>query len=204
MTPTSLETDFTKQKPIREINFLMDFGATLNILNKDTWNELNYNNPHLQLTKSIRTLTAANNTKIETLGTINLNVTPERISNSRSNSHQIFNIFFYITQCNHNILGTPFFKEYIETINVNTNKLTINTSTDIDNEIHFFQITTKEYPYYSRIYPVCNKETQYFEPHEHKCLTFPIPIFKKMEKSIGKILHGSLHYFEPINKYHKL
>ena len=23
-----------------------------------------------------------------------------------------------------------------------------------------------------------------------------------MEKSNGKILHGSLHYFEPINKYH--
>ena len=133
------------------------------------------------------------------MGTINLNVTPERISNSRSTPQPIFNIFFYATQCNHNILGTPFFKEYIETINVNTNKLTINTPTDIDNEIHFFRNTTKEYPYYSRIYPVYNKETQYFEPREHKCLTFPIPIFKKMEKSNGKILHGSLHYFEPIN-----
>ena len=87
---------------------------------------------------------------------------------------------------------------------MNTNKLTINTPTDIDNEIQFFQNTTKEYPYYSRIYPVYNKETQYFEPHEHKCLTFPIPIFKRIEKSNGKILYGSLHYFEPINKYHNL
>ena len=68
----------------------------------------------------------------------------------------------------------------------------------------FFQNTTKEYPYYSRIYPVYNKETQYFKPHEHKCLTFPIPIFKRMEKSNGKNLYGSLHYFEPINKYHDL
>ena len=66
---TSLETDFTKQKPILEIDFLLDSGATLNLLNEDTWNELKYNNPHLQLTKSVRTLTAANNTKIETLGT---------------------------------------------------------------------------------------------------------------------------------------
>ena len=157
---TSLETDFTKQKPKREIDFLLDSGATLNLLNEDTWNELKYNNPHLQLTKSIRTLTAANNTKIESLGTINLYVTPERISNSRSNPHPIFNIFFYVTQCNHNILGTPCFKEYFETINVNTNKLTINTPTDIDYEIPFFQNTTKEYPYYSRIYPVYKKETQ--------------------------------------------
>ena len=148
---THLETNFTKQKQILEIDFLLDSGATLNLLSKDTWNELMYNNPHLQLTKSIKTLTAANNTNIETLGTINLNVTPERVSNSRSNPHPIFNIFFYVAQCNHNILGTPFFKEYIETINVNTNKLTINTPTDIDNEIHFFQNTNKEYPYYFRI-----------------------------------------------------
>ena len=197
---TKLENDFTKQKPILEIDFLLDSGATLNLLNEDTSNELKYNNPHIQLTKSIRTLTAANNTRIETLGTMNLNVTPERISNNRSNPQPISNIFFYVTQCNHNTLGTPFFKEYIETINVNTNKLTINSPTDIDNEIRFFQNTTKEYPYYS----VYNKETQYLEPHEHNCLTFPIPIFKRMEKSNGKILYGSLHYFEPINKYHNL
>ena len=131
-------------------------------------------------------------------------MTPERISNSRSNPHPIFNIFFYVTQCNNNILGTPFFKEYIESINVNTNKLTINTPTDIDNETHFFQNTIKEYPYYSRIYPVYNIETQYFEPQEHKCLTFLIPIFKRMKKSNGKILYGSLQYFEPIDKYHNL
>ena len=110
---TFLETDFTKQKPILEIDFLLDSRATLNLLNEDTWNELKYNNPQLQLTKSIRTLTTANNTKIETLGTINLNVTPERISNSRSTPQPFFNIFFYVTQCNHNILGTPFLKEYI-------------------------------------------------------------------------------------------
>ena len=199
---THLETNFNKQKPILEIDFLLGSGATLNLLNVDNWNELKYNNPHLQLSISVRTLTAANYTKIETLGTINLIVTPERISNRRRPA--IFNIFFYVTQCNHNILGTPFFKEYIETINVNTNKLTINTPTGIDNEINFFQNTTKEYPYYFRIYPVYNNETQYFEPHEQKCLTFPIPIFKTKEKSNGKILHGSLHYFEPINKYHNL
>ena len=88
---------------------------------------------------------------------------------------------------------------------MNINKLTINTQTDIEKDVHFFQNTTKEeYPYYSRKYPVYNKETQYFEPHEHKCLNFAIPIFKRMEKTNGKILCGSLHYFEPINKYHNL
>ena len=44
---TSFETDFTKQKQILEIDFLLDSGATLNLLNVDTWNELKYNNPNL-------------------------------------------------------------------------------------------------------------------------------------------------------------
>ena len=36
---TKLEQNFTKQKPILEIDFLLDSGATLNLLNEDTWNE---------------------------------------------------------------------------------------------------------------------------------------------------------------------
>ena len=43
------EQDFTKQKPILEIDFLLDSGATLNLLNADTWNEIKYNNPDIHL-----------------------------------------------------------------------------------------------------------------------------------------------------------
>ena len=38
------EQDFAKQKPMLEIDFLLDSGATLNLLNEDTWNEIKYNN----------------------------------------------------------------------------------------------------------------------------------------------------------------
>ena len=41
----------------------------------------------------------------------------------------------------------------------------------------------------------------YFEENRHKCITFPIPIFKEMEISSGKIINKSFYYFEPINKY---
>ena len=115
-----LEHDYTKQKPILEIDFLLDSGATLNLLNEDTWNEIKFKNPEIQLEKANKTLTAANNSTIETFGTVTLNLTAERTSNSRNKLQQNINIYFYITQCNHNILGTPFFKEYIETINMNT------------------------------------------------------------------------------------
>ena len=198
------EQDFTKQKPILEIDFLLDSGATLNLINEDTWNEIQYNNPEIHLERANKTLTAANNTTIETLGTITLNLTTDRVSNNRNKLQHNFNIHFYITKCNHNILGTPFFKEYIETINVNTNKLTINTSTILDNDITFFMNSTKGYPYYSRLYPIFNKETIYLDREQNKCITFPIPIFKQMENSNGKKLYSSNHYFEPINKYQNI
>ena len=83
-----LEQDFTKQKTILEIDFLLDSGATLNLLNEDTWNEIKYNNPEIQLEKANKTLTAANNTTIHTFGRVTLILTPERTSNSRNKLQQ--------------------------------------------------------------------------------------------------------------------
>ena len=199
-----IEQDFTKQRPILEIDFLLDSGATLKLLNEDTWNEIKYNNPNICLEQSNKTLTAANNTTKETFGTVTLNVTLDKMSNSRHKPQHNFGIHFYVTQCNHKILGTPFFKEYIETINVNTNKLTINTNTIIDNDIILFMNSTKGYLYYSRLYPTFNKEPIYLECDQYKCITFPIPIFKQMEKSNRKTIYKSMYYFEPINKYQNL
>ena len=166
--------------------------------------KIKYNNPEIHLVQANKTLTAANRTTIETFGTVTLNLTPDRISNNRNKPQHNFNIHFYVTQCNHNILGTPFFKENIETINVNTNKLTLNTNTIIDDDIVFFMNSTKGYPYYSRLYPIFNKETIYSDQNQHKCMTFPIPIFKQMERSSGKTIHKSKFYFEPINKYQNI
>ena len=199
-----IEQDFTKQRPILEIDFLLYSGATLNLLKEDTWNEIKYNNPDIRLEQAKKTLTAANNTTIETFGTVTLNLTPDKTSKSRNKPQNNFSIHFYVTQCNNNILGTPFFKEYIETINVNKNKLTINTNTIIDNDIIIFMNSTKGYPYYSRLYLIFNKDPLYIECDQYKCITSPIPIFKQMEKSNGKTINKSMHYFEPINKYQNL
>ena len=68
---------------------------------------------------------AANNTKIKILRIILLDLTPVQISNNRHGPQQIYKIHFYISQCTHGILATPFFKIYIETKKVNRNKLTI-------------------------------------------------------------------------------
>ena len=169
-------------------------------MNEVTWNEIKYNNPDIRLEQANKTLTAANNTTIETFVTVTLNLTPDKTSKRRNKPQHNFSIHFYVTQCNHNILGTPFFKEYIETIYVNTNKLTINTNTIMDNDINFFMNSTKGYPYYSRLYPIFNEEPLYLERDQHQCITFPLPIFKEMEKSNGKTIYRSMYYFEPIIK----
>ena len=64
--------------------------------------------------------------------------------------------------------------------------------------------STKGYPYYSRLYPIFNREPVYIEENRHKCITFPVPIFKEMETSSGKTINKSFYFFEPINKYHNL
>ena len=87
---------------------------------------------------------------------------------------------------------------------MNTNKLTINTNTIIDSDITFFMDSTKGYPYYSRFYPIFNREPIYFEENQHRCITFPIPFFKEMETSSGKTIKKSFYFSEPINKYQNL
>ena len=74
----------------------------------------------------------------------------------------------------------------------------------MDNDLTFFMNSTKGYPYSSRLYPIFNKEPLYLERDQHKCITFPIPTFKQMEKSNGKPIYKSMYYFEPINKCQNL
>ena len=90
-----LEQDFTQQKPLLEIDFLLDSGATLNLLNEDTWNEIKYDNPEIRLEKVNKTLTAANNTALELIGTVLLKLAPERISKGRNKLQQTFSLYFY-------------------------------------------------------------------------------------------------------------
>ena len=170
-------------------------------MDEDTLNETKYKNPDLNIQQAKKTITAANNTTVETIRTVKLEITPERVTNGRHETQQMFTIYFYVTECNHNILGIPFFEESMETINLNTIKLTINSNTIVDNDITFSVSGTKGYPYYSHIYPIYNKELIYFKNNQHKCITFPIRIFPRMEKLNKNVIHGSLHYFEPMHEY---
>ena len=98
-----------------EISFLLDSGASISLLNHPTFItiakllNIKQNPPH----NSSKTLTVANQTEVPILdySTITLNTTIE------DNSRQ-FTIPFAVADIKYNILGTPFFEENIQNINI--------------------------------------------------------------------------------------
>ena len=79
-------------QPHLEIDFLLDTGATLNILNTDTWNEIKKNHK-LQLNASTIVLSAANSSKIQSNGTKTLTIYPE-VTESRNLKSTSFTLTF--------------------------------------------------------------------------------------------------------------
>ena len=89
---TKLEQEFTKQKPMLEIDFLLDSGATLNQLNGCSWNKIKYNNQDIYLEKANKIFTSAKNTTMKTVGTVKLSLTLQKkqIVEINKSKHSIF------------------------------------------------------------------------------------------------------------------
>ena len=75
---TQQTPDHTKtvSPPRLEINFLLDSGAVLNVLNNDAWNEIREHHK-LQLKTSTFVLSAAMNSKLQSNGTEKLTLYPD-------------------------------------------------------------------------------------------------------------------------------
>ena len=57
-----------------EIDFLLDSGASLNLLNKSTWDEIQFLNPRLKLKTENQQIGAANGSQLSCYGSIVLNL----------------------------------------------------------------------------------------------------------------------------------
>ena len=111
-TPQSPDPKRTISPPHLEIDFLLDSGATLNILNNDTWNEIKEYH-QLQLKASTFVLSAANNSKLQSNGTVKLKLYPD-VTESRVLRNTSFTITFHVTTTKFNVLGTPFLEKYVD------------------------------------------------------------------------------------------
>ena len=105
-TQQTLDHKKTISPPHLEIDFLLDSGATLNILNTDTWNEIKGHH-NLQLKASIFVLSAANNSKLQSKGTVKLTLYLD-VTESRTVKKTSFTLTFHVSNTKFKILGTPF------------------------------------------------------------------------------------------------
>ena len=84
-----------------------------------------------------------------------------------------FKQFFHITDIKHNIIGFPFITKYIPTINMLDSKINIKAKyTKMQNNaLTFFQRMNKQPPFFSKFYPIYNKETKNISNHSHVIFT---------------------------------
>ena len=128
-TQRTLDHKKTISPPHLEIDFLLDSVATLNILNTDTWNEIKEYHK-LQLRASTFVLSAANNSTLQSKGTIKPTLYPD-VTESRTLKNTSFTLTFHVPNTKINILGTPFLEKYVDSIKYPSHILEIKHNNDI-------------------------------------------------------------------------
>ena len=117
-TPSSI---VQRDNPSRlEIAFLLDSGASISVLNYPTYITLtklldirsNYTSD-VGPTRNSKTLTVANQTEVPILHYANILLNTTIDENSR-----YFSVPFAVADIKYNILGTPFFEDNIQNINI--------------------------------------------------------------------------------------
>ena len=186
-----------------EIDFLLDSGASLNLLNKATWDEIQFLNPTLKLKEKNTQIGAANGSQLSCYGSIIIKLNSDFMNQGRRFRNEEYKIKFTVSNTSHNILGTPFIENHVRNIDSQLKQLTMTTNDKYQqpNIINFYGETTKKAPYYSRLYHVFNDKNFYFKPEESRRLTFPLSTFEPLETNSQKqYLHTSDFSFQPLNK----
>ena len=116
-------------------------------LNSDTWNEIK-EYLKLQLKASTFVISAANNSKLESIGTKKLTLYPD-VTESRNLKNTSFTLTFHVSNTKFNILGTTFLEKYVDSIKFSSHTLEIKDNNDIKS-LKFYDPSIKPPPYYSR------------------------------------------------------
>ena len=132
-----------------ELLFLLDSGASICVLNLPTFTILaehflkcSTHSPHQN---EYKTLTVANKSDVPILHNIILTLHTSLNGNTRT-----LVIPFAVANIKYNILGTPFFEKYVNTLNIENMFLTFNTPHESRiNTLPFTAHKEKDYPYFS-------------------------------------------------------
>ena len=174
-TPSSI---VQRDNPSRlEIAFLLDIGASISVLNYPTYLTLtklldirSNHTSDVGPTRNSKTLTVANQTEVPILHYANtiLNTTIDEYS-------RYFSVPFAVADIKKNILGTPFFEDKIQNINIQDFTLEFKyQSKTHPNYAKFTTLLSKDYPYFSYIYRINSKTQIRLKPKSSKIAHFPM------------------------------
>ena len=174
-TPSSITQ---RDNPSRlEIAFLLDSGASISVLNYPTYITLTKlldirpnHTSDVGPTRNSKTLTVANQTEVPILHYANIILNTTIDENSR-----YFSVPFAVADIKYNILGTPFFEDNIQNINIQDFTLEFKYQSKIHpNYAKITSLLSKDYPYFSYIYRIISKTQIRLKPKSSKIAYFPI------------------------------
>ena len=132
----------------------------------------NDNDQHsrVEINHTSKLMTVANQTEVPILHYITATLNTPIKQTSRQ-----FIIPFAVADIEYNILGTPFFQEYIQNINIQDFTLQFKyQSNDQSNTTKITSLLSKDYPYFSYIYRINSKTQIRLNPNSSKIAHFPI------------------------------
>ena len=198
-TPSSITQ---RDNPSRlEFAFLLDSGASISVLNYPTYITLTKlldirpnHTSDVGPTRNSKTLTVANQTEVPILHYANiiLNTTIDEKS-------RYFSVPFAVADIKYNILGTPFFEDNIQNINIQDFTLEFKyQSKTHPNYAKFTTLLSKDYPYFFYNYRINSKTQIRLKPKSSKIAHFPIKNYHNLHFTTTLQNHSSLQYHIPI------
>ena len=186
-----------------EIAFLLDSGASviISVLNYPTYMTLTKrleNRPtHTSDTgphNTSKTLTVANQTEVPLLHYANIILNTTIDENSR-----YFSVPFAVEDIKYNILGTHFFEDNIQNINIQDFTLEFKYQSQIHpNQTKFTTLLSKDYPYFSYIYRINSKTQIRIKPKSSTIAHFHIKNYHNLHFTTTPKTISSIQYLTPI------
>ena len=165
----------TASQPLLDIDFLIDSGATFNVLNNDTWNEIK-DCQKLPLKASTFVLSAAYKSKLQSYGTIKLILYPDVIDN-RTLRNTSFTLTFQVSKTKFNILGPPFLEKYMDLIKCSSHSIEIKHNHETKS-LKYYDSSIKSPQQCSQFFPVVVDRSLHSQPFEHRTLTFSLSSYE--------------------------
>ena len=140
-------------------------------------------------------------------GKIQLFLVPTKTMEQKKLLNKPLKQTFHITDTKHIIIGTPFITSYIPTINILDSKKNLKDKyTRMPNTaLTFFQRMNKQPTFFSKFYPIYNKERKHLKPLSGYINEFPIKQVYQYDKNQNKQhLHRSDLEFWPNHKFFRV